>query len=767
MRKLLIVACLLALGGLWAQTDILPSCYYTYAEVGQMLADHESQYPDIAKRYQIGVSQQDQVPIYALRVSDNVATDEEEPALLFVGQVHAEEVLGVQITMSNIAEILAHRYQLPYSQWINQLDIWFVPTLNPEGHNVVTANIDTSWRKNKRDNNLNDGFDYSPQVGYDIDGVDINRNFDFNWCHGDTLYQPGEFDEVWDYYRGPAPMSESENIALKNLADQRKFVYSIVWHSSRTGNLSEKCYYPFNWKNVRPSPDHAFSQAICAGIAGQIVNQAGSATYQALPNLSRQGAFHDWLYKQYGTFQILIECGTHDLQPDSLLMVDTVERCSNGTRWLLNRALPYSSAVPSSSLLTGNIRDAVTSAPLEAEIIVEEHYAPWFVPRTSFASTGRYWKALPTGSYTIRVRKRGYQELVVPGVVVNNSSWTIRNFNLQPLQPLILDATVKNGTLPLNAEVKILDPHPVTLQVAGEFEYPSFEGTHPIEIFSPGYYPYLGTVTLEPGNTHHHYQLSEAYPIFAEDWESGTDGWEINGPWVVQNELSAAGGAITDSWGGWGFYAMNCDVWIKPQNPIFIPGSTMAMLYFDSHLHTEYNYDFATVEASTDETDWTVLWQKSGQHDSFNREYVSLCNYAGTQMYLRFRLTDSSTDIALVDPGWTIDNIRIIGGSSVPAGDPALPPAYVNSLGANYPNPFNPETTLRFSLAAAGPARLCVYNLKGQLVRVLADAQMPAGNHRLVWDGKDAQGRDQGSGVYLYRLESGDFRQTRKMILVK
>ena len=52
-------------------------------------------------------------------------------------------------------------------------------------------------------------------------------------------------------------------------------------------------------------------------------------------------------------------------------------------------------------------------------------------------------------------------------------------------------------------------------------------------------------------------------------------------------------------------------------------------------------------------------------------------------------------------------------------------------------------------------------------MRVLADSQMPAGSHSLVWDGKDAQGREQGSGVYFYRLESGDFRQTRKMILVK
>ena len=104
--------------------------------------------------------------------------------MLFIGQVHAEEVLGVQITMSNIGEILSRRMQLPYNQWINQLDMWFIPTLNPEGHNVVTANMDTSYRKNKRDNNNNGIFDYSIQVGYDIDGVDINRNFSFNWVHG-------------------------------------------------------------------------------------------------------------------------------------------------------------------------------------------------------------------------------------------------------------------------------------------------------------------------------------------------------------------------------------------------------------------------------------------------------------------------------------------------------------------------------------------------------------------------------------------------------
>ena len=211
---------------------VLPTCYYTYDQIHTQLQGWQQAHSDIARMVIIGYSELEDIPIYAMQISDNVNVAEDEPALLFVGQVHAEEVLGVQITMNNISEILANRYQQPYAQWISQLDMWFVPTANPEGHNVVTSNMDISYRKNKRDNNNNGIFDFLPQTGYDIDGVDINRNFNFNWVHGDTLMQGGGL-EVYDYYRGPSPMSESENQAIKTLCDQKKFIYSICWHSSR------------------------------------------------------------------------------------------------------------------------------------------------------------------------------------------------------------------------------------------------------------------------------------------------------------------------------------------------------------------------------------------------------------------------------------------------------------------------------------------------------------------------------------------------------
>ena len=89
------------------------------------------------------------------------------------------------------------------------------------------------------------------------------------------------------------------------------------------------------------------------------------------------------------------------------------------------------------------------------------------------------------------------------------------------------------------------------------------------------------------------------------------------------------------------------------------------------------------------------------------------------------------------------------------------------ALGANQPNPFNPETTLRYALPAAQPVRLTVYDMLGQQVRVLVDGEQPPGWHQVVWDGRDQVGRPVASGIYLYRLQTPQFSQTRKMILLR
>jgi hypothetical protein len=89
------------------------------------------------------------------------------------------------------------------------------------------------------------------------------------------------------------------------------------------------------------------------------------------------------------------------------------------------------------------------------------------------------------------------------------------------------------------------------------------------------------------------------------------------------------------------------------------------------------------------------------------------------------------------------------------------------SLEQNFPNPFNPSTSIRFTLDSPGYARLDVFNLLGQRVRTLADRVCPAGSHEVTWDGTADDGRPVASGVYFYRLQSGSDHLTRKMTLVK
>ncbi len=106
--------------------------------------------------------------------------------------------------------------------------------------------------------------------------------------------------------------------------------------------------------------------------------------------------------------------------------------------------------------------------------------------------------------------------------------------------------------------------------------------------------------------------------------------------------------------------------------------------------------------------------------------------------------------------------LGVMGSSAV--GD--LPTATV-ALGQNAPNPFNPSTKIAFNLDNDGPARLEIFNTRGQLVRVLSDGPLAAGQHVLTWNGRTDGGRQAASGTYFYRLTFGDQRVTKKMSLVK
>ncbi len=95
----------------------------------------------------------------------------------------------------------------------------------------------------------------------------------------------------------------------------------------------------------------------------------------------------------------------------------------------------------------------------------------------------------------------------------------------------------------------------------------------------------------------------------------------------------------------------------------------------------------------------------------------------------------------------------------------SLPTEY--SLSQNYPNPFNPSTNIEFSLPKAGHVKLEVFNILGRSVRRLIDRDLPAGEHRLVFDSRTDKGTSLATGVYFYRLSTESYQTTKKMLLMK
>jgi hypothetical protein len=122
------------------------------------------------------------------------------------------------------------------------------------------------------------------------------------------------------------------------------------------------------------------------------------------------------------------------------------------------------------------------------------------------------------------------------------------------------------------------------------------------------------------------------------------------------------------------------------------------------------------------------------------------------------------------DPGWktggftcgVTSSVRDLKGDK----DAALPSQY--NLKQNFPNPFNASTLIEFDLPQVSHVRLEIFNLVGQLVRVLTDQTLGPGYKQVIWDGKNQRGNEVASGVYFYRLRvEGKFAQAKSMVLIK
>ncbi|WBB65464.1 M14 family zinc carboxypeptidase [Micromonospora sp. WMMD812] len=271
------------------------SNYHDYAEltavVNQVVADH----PTIARKLSIGSSYEGR-DLMAVKISDNVATDESEPEILFNAQQHAREHLTVEMAIY-LLNLFTDSYgsDSRITNLVNGREIWIVPTVNPDGseYDIATGSY-RSWRKNRQ-----------PNSGSSSVGTDLNRNWSYQWgcCGGSSGSTSSET------YRGPSAFSAPETQALRNFVNSRivggvqQIKANIDFHT-----YSQLVLWPFGYTTANtPSGMSADQYNTFATIGQQMAATNGYTPEQSSDLYIADGTSIDWMWAAHGIWAYTFE----------------------------------------------------------------------------------------------------------------------------------------------------------------------------------------------------------------------------------------------------------------------------------------------------------------------------------------------------------------------------------------------------------------------------------------------------------------------------
>jgi hypothetical protein len=753
-----------------AFTQPLDDRYHTYDEIISLvdsLSNIES-YQDWFMVDTIGYSSQDNIPIIAVKVSDNVHSKEDEPRALFIGQVHAEEVLGVEIVLDLMMDLLDPRPEDFNHMNIlkSYFEIWIIPSANPEGLSVVHEELDLTYRKNKSDFSAegpvpNGVFDYEPSIGNDIDGVDLNRNFSFNWTFGDTflVFDESDYGSHYDYYRGPQPFSEKEAIAIRDLALENDFVFSVVWHSSRSGRLSEKVFTSWQWEDNKPSPDSEVMKGIADTFSELLETEDGTGNYLSLFSGSRNGKLHDWFYRETGCIQYLIECGTSNMQPDSILIENTIYRTKPAMVYLLDRAIGYNT---DAGQATGIIFDQSSGLPIEgAHVEIDEHSGSVLKPRLT-NEFGRYRRILNAGTYHLNVSKKGYlsQNNII---VANNSGITTNDFYLESAPLYSLQLGLDYSVMPDTVECILIsdfDSDSLVLSSSNN-SIELNEGNWTIIVNSQGGTPWEKTIYLDRDTSFTIPVDPSISYLLSHDWDWNSQ----DGSWFIDNGILHSQESL--------YYDNNDSLlglqWIETEY-YDLTGSNRIIFSIDHRYETEWDHD--SVGISILDTNNMVLHKAGWSGDKWGRfqnDYTTAISQTGfglVKVMLWFK-----TDLTVNYRGWEINQLRMhaVSDNYLTIGNASSNSHPQITFGVQniFPNPSYGKFQLEISSWQGGPAKVKVYNILGQQIMSRSIDIRKKGDLFLDLDFTELTKGLVSSGMIFVAVEANNQKFVRKCIILK
>lgn len=280
--------------------------YFTYDEMLAHLENMAAKYPDlISVRDTIGdfKTHEDNVLIW-VKISDSPNVDEDEPEVLYTALHHAREPMSLSQMIYYMYYLLENYETDEHIQFlVNNTEMYFVPCINPDGYlynEFIRPNGGGMWRRNKNDNDENGSF--NPQR----DGVDLNRNYNYEWGRDDFGSSP---DPTSDTYRGPSAASEPETQAMQFFCEQHDFKLALNYHA-----FSDLLIHPWGFIADFYTPDSALyvNYAEVMTRENDYLAGTGNQTVGYLVN----GSSDDWMYGQQETknkiFAFTPEVGSSD-----------------------------------------------------------------------------------------------------------------------------------------------------------------------------------------------------------------------------------------------------------------------------------------------------------------------------------------------------------------------------------------------------------------------------------------------------------------------
>ena len=296
------------------------------AEIAQVAADH----PDIVSLFSIGKSYQGR-ELWAVKVSDNVAVDENEPEVLFDGTHHSDEHMGVEMTL-HIFHWLVDGYGKDprITNIVDRNEVYIVFLVNPDGAEYdIHGGRYWFWRKNRQ-----------PNAGSTAIGTDLNRNYGYRWgLGGRTSANPRAIT-----YHGPRAFSAPETQAMRAFVASRvingkqQIRASISFHE-----LGRLVMWPYGYTRTDvPIDMTAQDHLALARIGRHMAASNGYRPEQASDLYVTRGTTKDYMYGAYRTFAYTFEMSIKDYPDDSMIASET-GRNKEAVLYLIERAgCPYS-----------------------------------------------------------------------------------------------------------------------------------------------------------------------------------------------------------------------------------------------------------------------------------------------------------------------------------------------------------------------------------------------------------------------------------------